>query len=177
MNPVNLNPLPSRRTQEDSNALKMEREGFVDEAVVLALVNSPRHTRSNPYPADLALAADDLDFAGWQVTSAGPARRPEVPPQVISAIIRRASPPALEESKSSGHPDSSHHWWMAGLVGIVSAVLLSVLCIALFSRAHHPEIKTPASSQSTSLMSPVEDHSNSESRVTPSPAEAPLRSR
>jgi hypothetical protein len=124
----------------------MEREGFIDEAVVLALVNSPRHLRSTAYPADLALAADDLDFAGWQLPSAAPVRGPEIPPQVISAIVRRATPPTLEESGIGAPHRGSHRWWLAGLAGVLSTMLFSLLLMTLSSRSHFSSevVPTPA---------------------------------
>lgn len=136
MSSINLSPLPSHRAGDESEALKMEREGFVDDAVVLALVNSPRHFRSNAYPADLALAADDLDFAGWQISPSVPVRAPEVPPQVISAIVRRASPPTLEKPETSTPCELSRSGWVAGLVGILSTLLFSGLFATLVSRSH-----------------------------------------
>jgi hypothetical protein len=146
MNPIQLSPLPSNRAIEDSGALQMEREGFVDEAVVLALVNGPRHLRSTAYPADLALAADDLDFAGWQLPSEAPVRAPEIPPQVISAIVRRATPPTLEEFGIGVPHRGSHRWWLAGLAGVLSTMLFSLLLMTLSSRSHFSakEVHTPA---------------------------------
>jgi hypothetical protein len=151
MNPNRLSPLPSNRATEDSGSLKMEREGFVDEEVVLALVNGPRHLRSTAYPADLALAADDLDFAGWQLPREAPVRGPEIPPQVISAIVRRAMPPALEESGIGAPHSGSHRWWMAGLAGVLSTMLFSLLLLTLSSRtqfspepAPNPVVVAPA---------------------------------
>lgn len=146
MNPIQLSPLPCKRATEDSGSLQMEREGFVDEAVVLALVNSPRHLRSTAYPADLALAADDLDFAGWQLPSAAPVRSPEIPPQVISAIVRRATPPALENAGIGVPRRGSHGWWLAGLAGVLSTMLFSLLLVTFSSRAHFSSevVPTPA---------------------------------
>jgi hypothetical protein len=144
MDTIRLTPLPTNRALEDSGALKMEREGFVDEAVVLALVNSPRHFRSNAYPADLALAADDLDFAGWQLPTPPSFRGPEIPPQVISAIVRRASPPTLADDQIGPAHRDTHRWWMAGVVGILATMLLAILLLTLLSRMHHgPESLTP----------------------------------
>lgn len=153
MSSISLTPLPSSRIGEESDARKMEQDGFVDEVVVLAMVNSPRHFRSNAYPADLALAADDLDFAGWQIPSSTPVRAPEVPPQVISAIVRRASPPTLEKSKISAHHDRSRSWWMAGLIGIFSTLLFSVLIATLFTRIQD-EQKAPVSVKAASFEEP-----------------------
>ncbi len=151
MNPIQLSPLPSNRATEDSGPLQMEREGFVDEAVVLALVRGPRHLRSTAYPADLALAADDLDFAGWQLPSAAPIRAPEIPPQVISAIVRRATPPTLEESGIGIPHRGSHRWWLAGLAGVLATMLFSLLLITLSSRTRFSTKEVPAPATFTQL--------------------------
>jgi hypothetical protein len=177
MSSISLTPLPSSRIGEESDALKMERDGFVDEAVVLALVNSPRHFRSNAYPADLALAADDLDFAGWQIPSSTPVRAPEIPPQVISAIVRRASPPTLGVSEISAHHDSSRRWWMVGLIGVLSTLLFTVLLATLLTRIEsEPQAPIKVEASSFAGTSPVQ-LTGSWSRAMPSSTEASLQPR
>lgn len=144
MKSLRLSLLPSVRTHEESGSLQMEREGFVDEAAVLALLSGPTHLRSASYPEDLALAADDLDFAGWQVPTAPVARPAEFPPQVIDAIVRRASPPSLNEPGIGSPHLGSHRWWLAGLAGALSALLFSVLLVTLSSRPGLNPEPTPA---------------------------------
>ncbi|MEO5913587.1 MAG: hypothetical protein ABIS50_05110 [Luteolibacter sp.] len=134
MNSLRLSPLPSIRNEEDCPSLQMEREGFVDEAVVAALVSGPRSTRSVAYPEDLVLAVDDMDYAGWQLSPATPFRGAEVPPQVIDAIVRRASPPVIDEPGIGAPHLGSHRWWLAGLAGVLSTMLFSVLLLTLSSR-------------------------------------------
>lgn len=140
MNPLKLSPLPSTRPADESRSLAMEREGFVDEAVVLALITGPSHPRRVSYPEDLALAADDLDFAGWQQPSAAPSRprTAEVPPHVIDAIVRRAAPPVLQETGISPPHHGAHRWWLAGLAGVLATMLFSVLLLSLASRPEEP---------------------------------------
>ncbi len=135
MKSLSLSLLPSVRNPEESDSLQMEREGFVDEAAVFALLSGPTHLRSVSYPEDLALAADDLDFAGWQVPTAPAARPAEFPPQVIDAIVRRAAPPSFNEPGIGSPHLGSHRWWLAGLAGALSALLFSVLLVALSSRS------------------------------------------
>jgi hypothetical protein len=65
MDTLSFSPLPFTRTEDIAGSLWIEREGFVDESVVAAMAIGPRYERSFSYPQDLALAADDLDFAGW----------------------------------------------------------------------------------------------------------------
>ena len=144
MKPLRLSLLPSVRANDESGSLQMEREGFVDEAAVLALISGPSRLRSAAYHEDLALAADDLDFAGWQLPAAPPARPAEFPPQVIDAIVRRATPPASEES-GIGEPHSRHPPLVAGRVG------RSVFHHAFFIAAAHTFIRARRS-LSTLLM-------------------------
>ncbi len=134
MNPLRLSPLPTLRADDESAKLLMEREGFVDEAVVAALVRGNLNTRSVAYPNDLALAADDSDFAGWRLSKEVPVRSPEVPAQVIDAIIRRAAPPVMSEHKP-GSLREGNHLWLAGLAGVLSTMLFSVLLLSLAARS------------------------------------------
>ncbi|MES2439329.1 MAG: hypothetical protein V4584_09690 [Verrucomicrobiota bacterium] len=146
MNPLRLSPLPSLRADDESGTLLMEREGFVDEAVVTALVrNTHHHHRSTPYPEDLALAADDLDFAGWRLSSSPPVRGPEFSPQVINAIVRRAAPPMIEEPGLGSPHLGSHRWWLAGLAGVISTMLFSLLLLSLSVRpgSHFAPVLSP----------------------------------
>lgn len=132
--PLGLTPLPVQRMHEDSELLMMERDGFVDEAVVAAL-RAKQPGRRTAYPEDLALCADDLDFAGWQTSEAWQPRLPEVPPQVISAIVRRASPPVAGEPCIVEQHQGTHRWWLAGLAGVLSTLLVVALLLFLTSRA------------------------------------------
>ena len=135
MNPLRLSPLPTLRADDESSSLLMEREGFVDEAVVTALVNGNLHPRSVAYPEDLALAADDSDFAGWRLSTAVPVRSAEVPPQVIDAIVRRAAPPVIGEPRLGSPHRGNHRWWLTGLAGILSTMLFAVLLLTLSARS------------------------------------------
>lgn len=135
MNPLGLSPLPSVRTEDESGSFLLERDGFVDEAVISAMVSAPHHpVRSAGYPEDLALAADDMDFAGWRLSKAVTVRRAEVPPQVIEAILRRAAPPAIAEPGIGASHQGSHRWWLAGLAGVLSTMLFSLLLLSLSAR-------------------------------------------
>ena len=140
MNSLRLSPLPSTRPSDESSSLTMEREGFVYEAAVTALITGS-NPGSNPgrttaYPEDLALAADDLDFAGWQLpaTQAARPRTAEIPPHVIDAIVRRAAPPLVAESGIGPPHHGTHRWWLAGLAGVLSTMLFTLLLLTLSSR-------------------------------------------
>lgn len=136
MNSLRLSPLPSIRPSDESGSRSMEKEGFVDEAVVMALITETHPGRSVAYPEDLALAADDLDFAGWQLpaTQAARPRAAEIPPHVINAIVRRAAPPLLAESGIGPPHRGTHRWWLAGLAGVLSTMLFTLLLLTLSSR-------------------------------------------
>ena len=131
MTPLRLSPFPTHRADDKSTLLLMEREGFVDEAVVAALVTSRHSGRSVANPDDLALAADDLDFAGWLQSKSVTARSAEVPPQVIDAIVRRTLPPPTEQPLHGSRRSPSRRWWLTGL-----ALLLVFPAVLLFLQAH-----------------------------------------
>lgn len=149
MKTLRLPSLPSVRQDENSGSLQIEQDGFVDDEAVLALLNGPAYPRSSSYPEDLILAADDLDFAGWQVAATPMARPAEFPPQVIDAIVRRAAPPLASEPGMGSPHHRSHRWWLAGLAGALSTLLFSLLLITLSSRLQSiPEVGTSAATPS-----------------------------
>ncbi|MGL4402038.1 MAG: hypothetical protein ACRCXD_19445 [Luteolibacter sp.] len=149
MKKLRLPSLPSVRQHEETAAQQIERDGFVDDEAVLALLNGPTYLRSSSYPEDLVLAADDLDFAGWQVASAPVTRPAEVPPQVIDAIVRRAAPPLSTEPGIGSPHLGSHRWWLAGLAGAFSTLLFALLLVFLSSREQPtPEADTSVAAPS-----------------------------
>ena len=128
--PLCLSPFPTRRADDESPLPLMQREGFVDEAVVATLVRESQLGRSVAYPDDLALAADDLDFAGWSLAKTVPTRSAEVPPQVIDAIVRRASPQVSSVLRSDTRRPRNRRSWRVGL-----AILL-IAAVIVLSAAH-----------------------------------------
>ncbi len=135
MNPLHLSPLPVLRGEEESGSRVIEREGFVDEAAVAALVHGvPTGTRPMPDPEDLALAADDLDFAGWRLSPVPQARLIESFPQ-SDEPIRRPAPPEFEQAGLGVPYSGGHRWWIAGLAGVLSTMLFSVLLLNLSLRS------------------------------------------
>lgn len=161
MNPHSLSILPSARENEESSSLQMEREGFVDEAAVLALIQGPKYPRSQAHPEDLALAADDMDFAGWQLKNPVPERVVEIPTRANDPVIRRATPPVFDEPGidepgiGEAH-HGAHRWWLAGLAGIMSTMLFSLLLLTLSSRpvVHIEPVLTPTSASHHPKASP-----------------------
>jgi len=138
-----LSMLPSQRFDDAAEIPVMERDGFVDDAVIQAILAGPVSPRHAIEPADLALAADDMDFAGWQLPKRKPTPfvDPTLAQSLIEQPIRRAAEPVLEESEFGepglGEPHrGSHRWWIAGLAGGLTAMLFSVLLLTLSSREH-----------------------------------------
>ena len=127
MKPLSLSPFPTRRADDASALHLIEREGFVDEAVVTALVRDSLLGRRIAYPDDLALAADDLDFAGWSLSKTVPPRSAEVPPQVIDAIVRRASPQVSSELRRDSRHPRNRRQWLVGLATLPIAALIVLL--------------------------------------------------
>lgn len=126
MNLQTLRPLPCQRTDEGNLNLAVERDGFVDDAVVFALMAGPVQSRSQGHADQLVLSADDMDFAGWSLS-------PEL--RVEATETRRAAPPVLEEEPGLGEPHrGSHRWWIAGLAGALSTLLVSFLLLSLSER-------------------------------------------
>ena len=149
MTPLSLAPLPSTRATED---FAPGQVGFVDDAVVARLLSPVSASRIESCPADLALAADDMDFAGWQLAPSpnapasafrGTEEITEVPP----LTFRRATPPAVTEPGSGPPHDGNHRWWAAGLAGILATLLVTLLLLILSSRPDSTDIPPPSAVQ------------------------------
>lgn len=147
MHPLKLRPLPSLRIEETSLEQSPQGEGFVDDSAVMAVLVGPPMTRQTVEQENLALAADDMDFAGWCLAESQTARF-----QDFSS--RRAAPPELEEPGIGTPHRGSHRWWLAGFAGAFTAMLFSVLLVTLSSRTpllpeDHPltRIQKPAPPQ------------------------------
>jgi hypothetical protein len=137
MQPLRLRPLPALRPNESGISSGLERDGFVDDDVALAIVAGPVSSRFTPVHTDLALTAEDLDFAGWQIFPAPsaatiPART--VPEDAAPPPLRRPAEPSLEEPGIGMCHRGSHRWWLAGLAGFVFTLLASVLLLSLSTR-------------------------------------------
>ena len=121
----------------------------MDESVVLSLLKGPVSHRSQACAADLALAADDMDFAGWCLSSTLPSRATEAP-------ARRPTPPALEESGIGPPHTGSHRWWLAGVAGAFSTLLASLLLFTLSTR------NTRENQEFSVIRAPQKDHRTAE---------------
>jgi hypothetical protein len=123
MNRLNLSPLPCARLSEETQSPSAEHQGFVDDAVVLALLTGPTESRPHENFETLALAADETDFAGWRLPFGQAA-------QTTQITARRPAPPEFEES--IGEPRRNRHrWWLAGFAGAISTLLVSALLLPL----------------------------------------------
>jgi hypothetical protein len=132
MNSLKLSLLPSPRYDDVSGMPMVERDGFVDDAVVLALMAGPAMSRCQANSRDLALAADDMDFAGWCLSPTLPSPVLPVPPE---AVTRRAAAPEIEEPGIGEPHCGNHRWWLAGLAGAFSTLLFTLLLLSLSSRS------------------------------------------
>jgi hypothetical protein len=154
---MNLNPftiLPSTRYSSPSEMPVLERDGFVDDSVVQAILAGPVAPRQTWNPEDLVLAADEMDFAGWQHTNRVPDFEKAQAALPLEPQPRRAAPPVLEEPGLGAPHRGTHRWWIAGLAGAFSMLLFSLL---LFSLSQHEKLEAeglsttplPASLQET----------------------------
>lgn len=141
MHPLKLTPLPSMRPDDQPGQFAGGQDGFVDEAVVLALMAGPIPLRHTPPSGELVLTGDDMDYAGWCLKDALPAHAPEIArPLALETTPRRPAPPTLGEP-GIGEPHSgSHRWWLAGFAGVLSTVVVTVLL-------HSLSIRTPAADE------------------------------
>jgi hypothetical protein len=133
MKHLQISALPCLRT-DDSDMQTVERDGFVDDKVILALLSGTPATRPPVDMGELALAADEMDFAGWKLSHILPEGTTGAvfPPPESNA--RRPAPPVLEEPGLGQPHHGSHRWWLAGLAGTLSTLLLSLLLLSLSSR-------------------------------------------
>lgn len=150
MNRLNLSPLPCARLSEETRSPSAEHQGFVDDAVVLALLTGPMESRPHEDLGTLALAANEMDFAGWRLPVGQPV-------QATQTTARRPVPPEVEESITAPYHDR-HRWWLAGLAGAMSTLLVSALLLP-FSPLVSPSsgdrlilIRNPANSQALPQM-------------------------
>lgn len=130
MNLKMLSPLPRQNSDVDRGESDLQRDGFVDDEVILALVAGPSASRPQANPQDLALAADEMDFAGWSL----PAELPLPPVTSETLTQRRAAPPELEEPGIGEPHRGSHRWWLAGLAGALSTMIFTMVLIAISNR-------------------------------------------
>jgi hypothetical protein len=104
MQPMILAPLPILRNPDSAVPFYNSDQDFVDDTAIATLLGkSPVQQRQLANPNDLVLAADDMDFAGWQLPE--PSRFIQTPPPPRLEIAENletqllAPAPWREESK------------------------------------------------------------------------------
>jgi hypothetical protein len=127
MTPLNLRPIPITRLDPSRESRVVECDGFVDDAVILSLLMGPVIQPTLAPGRDLLLTADEMDFAGWRLNSRLPTRATQAP-------ARRAGPPVLEETGIGRAHTGAHRWWLAGVVGTFSTMLIALLLFSLGNR-------------------------------------------
>jgi hypothetical protein len=111
--PPDLAPLPIRNPDERAPGTEW-MHGFVDEAIVAAMISAPFPARVAPVASDLALGACEEDFAGRAV----PRSKPVIPCKAVE--------PGLEAPHAGGH-----RWWILGLAGGGCTLLFSFLLMTM----------------------------------------------
>ena len=117
MKPLFLNPLPSTRSENGTYAHLRVEDDFVEDAVIRAVMlrqNSLGRGRSNSN--DLALAADDQDFAGWQAPDLFAEQ--SLPPRSQLAPSESPSPALHREPEIdvlNVAPVRRNWWWLSGI--------------------------------------------------------------
>ena len=129
MHALPLSPFPSLRQADPQGFVVPADAGFVDDSVILALLNGPVLSRRVADPGHLMLAADEMDFAGWRLSSSLPDHATEAAP------VRRPAPPVLDEPGLGEPHQGAHRWWLAGFAGVFSTLVFSLLLIFLSSRS------------------------------------------
>jgi len=129
LNLRDLRPLPCINFGDASGAPPAEMDGFVDDSAVFSLLLGPTIARPQlEKQSGLVLTADDLDFAGWYLTSALPAHA------TLPVIKERPAPPRMDEPGIGEPHRGSHRWWLVGAAGAFSTMLISLLLVSLSAR-------------------------------------------
>lgn len=121
MQPLKLSPLPCVIPSEETSSVICGDCGFVDEAVVRALMAGPVFSQEfeNMRPDPSSMRENELDYAGWSFSAATVASS-------TPGIDRRPGPPMLTEPG----PVISHHgprrWWLSGMAGAACSLLSAV---------------------------------------------------
>ena len=151
MQPLRVSQLPFVRTEGSAQAALVEEAGFVDEEVVTKLVARPSARRTQAKPSDMVLSADDLDFAGWDFPTQAHAReaKPEFgrkPAEFVPADTPEVAPLKFSRSHET-HQDPGGRWWLAGLLGVVAVIVISLVLIKLIAPASFDVKPSPVSEE------------------------------
>ncbi|GAA5116937.1 hypothetical protein JIN84_18170 [Luteolibacter yonseiensis] len=166
MSTLRVNPLPTPSGDAGTPVLQKEWEGgFVDEAVIAAMLARPYVKRSAPQPEDMALSAEDLDFAGWSAPVA-PVRETPAPPEPVAISVPRAAPLPAAEPEEARPRQGNLLWWLAGTALALSAILFFSVLPSFLSGPVVPTVEKgtpPGQAKAVSATTfPAQDTSNGE---------------
>jgi len=113
MKPLFLDPLPSTRDENGTDPYFIADQDFVEEAAVRAvMLGQTSLSRRQSNFNDLALAAGDLDFAGWQMPEQAPKH---LPPASTQPPRHQAPQMSFRSQPESTVPTRRHRWWFPGI--------------------------------------------------------------
>ncbi len=144
METLPLTTLPSERSEASKGYQRVQNEGFIDESLVLAVIAKGPYERTYVKAEDMVLSSSVDDYAGWALPVASPFRdlaRLEVSaPQGESVPLRQPAAPSLEgvrriseEGLEEPH-QGSHRWWLLGVSGAMTCMILSLTLLSLAQR-------------------------------------------
>jgi hypothetical protein len=139
VSPLQVSQLPFVRSEGNTHSVMMEQDGFVDEAVVNAMVSKPMGRRSMAKPSDMVLSAEELDFAGWDFPVAAVERVPKPVAVPVAMIVRpveadKVAPLKLSRAREQ-HPENTGRWWLAGLLGVIATIVFSLVLLKIIAPA------------------------------------------
>lgn len=148
MDTLSLTPMPFENSAEARGYRRVRNEGFVDEAVVLAVIAQGPYERIFVKSEDMVLASNENDFAGWALPVASPFRDflDIETPAPAAAEIKLPGTPSLDGMRKFYEPGLSephqgkHRWWLIGLSG---ALTCSILSLTLLNLVQHSGIEAP----------------------------------
>lgn len=160
MHSLCLSPIPRLQSPDSAAPNTTDDLDFVDEGVISALLTgSTSSPRPLAIPADLALAADDMDFAGWCLpapaattplaeteTRLSPTPLESSAPRMFSPFVGLADEtprpvvatlPPVEPGLGTPH-HGTHRWWLAAVAGVLCTLFVSVLLVHFAARPGTP---------------------------------------
>lgn len=146
METLPLTPLPLETSEDAKGYRRIQNEGFLDEAVVRAVVDRGAYERVFVKPEEMVLSSSEDDFAGWALPVASPFRGlMELENQAsVAAPARQPAPPVLDErfpEPGLAEPHTGgHRWWLFGLSGAMTCAILSLTLVSLAQRNHLREV-------------------------------------
>lgn len=113
-------PLPSTVASDPASRHAPLPDGFVDEDAIAHLLFPAQTERLAPSFGDLALSADEGDFAGWAIPSVSPFREIAEKQELEKALELPETEPGIGVPHRGGH-----RWWIAAVAGTSAALIMS----------------------------------------------------